>query len=244
MNTEQLLNDPAAQIGGFWPIVDGYVIPDDQYILYENGKYNHVDILIGINSDEGFLFARPVPSEQYVEDIKSRFGPFADQILEHYPAGEGTTFRSIADLFGDTGFGWHTWTWARMQSEQGGTNVYMYCFDQPQPDLPFIIPVKPQGAVHASEMSYIFKHFDPNTLDQRTEGDYKLSEIMSTYWTNFAKAGDPNGKMLPEWPVYTEGKPTVMYLKTDPYSGPVPRVEELKLLDKYYDWKRSGEEVK
>jgi shikimate 5-dehydrogenase len=37
--------------GGAWPIVDGYVIPDDQYKLYEAGRYNDVALLIGYNSD-------------------------------------------------------------------------------------------------------------------------------------------------------------------------------------------------
>ena len=42
--------------GRGWPIVDGWVIPDDQYKLYEAGKYNDIPILIGYNSDEGVQF--------------------------------------------------------------------------------------------------------------------------------------------------------------------------------------------
>jgi para-nitrobenzyl esterase len=41
----------------FWPVLDGYVIVDDQYKLYRAGKYNDTPVLVGSNSDEGFVWA-------------------------------------------------------------------------------------------------------------------------------------------------------------------------------------------
>ena len=37
--------------GGFWPCVDGYVITDDLYRLYERGDYNDVPVIVMTNSD-------------------------------------------------------------------------------------------------------------------------------------------------------------------------------------------------
>src|ERR1017187_4519354 len=44
-------------IGLAWAIIDGWVIPDDQYKLYEAKRYNDTPILVGYNSDEGASFS-------------------------------------------------------------------------------------------------------------------------------------------------------------------------------------------
>ena len=42
--------------------------------------------------------------------------------------------------------------------------------------------------------------------------DYELSEIMVSYWTNFAKTGNPNGNGLPTWDAYTKATPHLQQL--------------------------------
>ena len=54
---------------------------------------------------------------------------------------------------------------------------------------------------------------------------------MATYWTNFAKHGDPNGEGLPQWPAFSDSNPVVMYFGQTPHPGPVPSAEALKALD-------------
>ena len=51
--------------------------------------------------------------------MRKRYGPFADQLLKAYPAGETTVPKSARDLARDSAFGWHTWIWARMESNSG-----------------------------------------------------------------------------------------------------------------------------
>lgn len=76
---------------------------------------------------------------------------------------------------------------------------------------------------------------------QRTPSDQVISDAMSTYWTNFAKYGNPNGEGVPEWPAFSEANPKVMYFNQTPYVGPVPSADALEVLDKYFEWRRTPE---
>ena len=52
-----------------WPIIDGWVIPDDQYKLYEAKRYNDTPILVGYNSDEGASFSPPKTPDDYIAGV-------------------------------------------------------------------------------------------------------------------------------------------------------------------------------
>src|SRR5664280_2360307 len=67
-------------LGMSWPIIDGWVIPDDQYKLYEAGRFNDTPILVGYNSDEGASFSPPKTPEDYITGVKTRYGKFADDL--------------------------------------------------------------------------------------------------------------------------------------------------------------------
>ena len=89
-------------------------------------------------------------------------------------------------------------------------------------------------------MPYMFQHLEQRPFPWRTE-DYQLSEMMADYWTNFARTGDPNGAGLPKWPLFQDGKPTVMHLRGTPKAIPVPRLNLLQTMDEYFAWRRSPE---
>jgi para-nitrobenzyl esterase len=72
-----------------------------------------------------------------------------------------------------------------------------------------------------------------------TKSDLEISAAMATYWTNFAKRGDPNGEGVPAWPVFSDANPLVMYFAQTPHTGPVPSAEAIKALDAYFAWRRT-----
>src|SRR5690625_2202738 len=89
MKAEDVIPKGWSMPGG-WPIVDGYVIPGDQFELYEQGRYNDVPVLVGYNSDEGLSFVRSNDPNSFIEDVKSRFGKFSEPLIEAYEIGRAS----------------------------------------------------------------------------------------------------------------------------------------------------------
>jgi para-nitrobenzyl esterase len=226
-------------LGMVWPIIDGWVIPDDQYKLYAAGKYNDTPILVGYNSDEGASFSPPKTQEDYITGVKARYGKFAEDLIKAYPSGTNIVPKTARDLTRDAAFGWHTWIWARLQAQTGKSKVFYYFFDQ-HPEYQEGSPRAGYGSPHGQEVSYVFQHLNTSN-PQITKADQEISEAMATYWTNFAKFGDPNGKGVPAWPTFSDTNPIVMYFSQTPHTGPVPSAESLKVLDAYFAWRRTPE---
>lgn len=224
---------------GGWPIVDGHVIVDDQYILYEQGEYIDVPVLVGYNSDEGASFIRNSDPKQFLEGVKTRFGPYSPSLLEAYPTDKKKITRMGRNLIRDAAFGWHTWSWAELQSKTGNSPAYLYFFDQ-HPDHQEHSEKCDYGSPHGQEIAYVFQHLDRINPDI-SETDLRLSDAISSYWANFVKYGDPNGKALPDWPAYDQESQELMNFRQEPKVGPVPDKKALEILDEYFAWRRTDE---
>jgi para-nitrobenzyl esterase len=89
------------------------------------------------------------------------------------------------------------------------------------------------GSPHGQVVAYVFQHLDLSN-PQTAKTDLEISEAMATYWTNFAKHGDPSGNGVPVWPAFSDANPVVMHFNKTPKTGPVPSAESLKILDAYF----------
>ena len=58
-----------------------------------------------------------------------------------------------------------------------------------------------------------------------TPDDEKLAAAANTYWTNFARSGDPNGAGVPAWPRYTEKDDQLLDFAV---SGPAAKADPWK----------------
>jgi para-nitrobenzyl esterase len=190
--------------GQFAIIVDGWMVPEDLSITYENHKQNDVDVLVGSNRDEGTFFSRPGVAgnpEQFTSNAKRRFGDMADGYLKLYPASSATdAAASQLTSFRDE-FGYAMREWAQLQSQRGKAKAYLYFFTHVPPSAP---GQPSRGATHTADLAYMFDNQPPRVT--WTDVDKKLADTMSSYWVNFAATGNPNGKGLPEWPAYNVKK--------------------------------------
>ncbi len=228
-----------------WPVIDGWVIPDDQYQLYQAGRFNRTPVLIGINSDEGASFGAPTTLATHQDYVRWRYGPFADRLLAAYPSSDDPSAKQASrDLMRDAGFGWHTWVWARLQNEQRGPKVFYYYFEQRPPYPAGSRQADAKGAPHGSEIPYVFGHLDQDKAMAWRPEDHAVSAQMVAAWTNFAKFGDPNGPGVPNWPAFTKANPVGMRFNANSAAGPVPNPRQLEVLDGYFAWRRTPEGAK
>jgi para-nitrobenzyl esterase len=231
--------------GGFWPVFDGDVLPGDQYELYQAKRFNDTPVLIGTNSDEGALFAPPGATPAMFESfVRPSYGEHAEAVLAAYPhATSEEAAKATRDIFRDSVFAWPTWAWAMLQTQKGTGKAFVYYFDHRTPQ-------SPNGANHAAEIGYVFKNLGgPGSGLLGLQGaprqeDVAMSDLLSSYWVNFAKTGDPNGPGLPAWPAFSVAAQNAMHFDTKSGARPVPNMTQIKALDGYFAWRREEAKVK
>lgn len=72
-----------------------------------------------------------------------------------------------------------------------------------------------QGAVHSADLPYVFGYFPKqgNISGKFGETDVKLADLIETYFTNFAKTGDPNSRGVPKWPEFDGSQAYIQFLQ-------------------------------
>ncbi len=221
----------------YGPDVDGWFLPGDCPALYAAGKQSHIPLLAGWNLDEGgyqALLGTDAPTlANYTAQARKRFGEQADGFLEAYAATtDAEAKRAAADFGGDLFIGYSTWKWLDQHLATGGSPVYRYKFEELMPLPSDAKPDAAPTAYHSAEIEFVFRMLATKNLSFEPR-HHDVSEMMASYWTNFAKTGNPNGPGLPHWPQYTKQDGyEVMHLKAEPVAAPDAHRARYEFLDK------------
>ena len=184
IDSNKLLDASKAMGYPFHPIIDGDLIQKEILNIYSSGNLNKVDLIIGSNKNEEYLY---IDKELSIEDL-------IKQITERNP-GKADKIMSLLDLsdipLASDRVGTNQLTacpsiFIARQMTKSGNKVYQYLFSKQRVNSENIL------SYHGAEIPYVFGTHD--LYLPTTNKDQKLTASMMNYWTQFAKTGNPNSE--------------------------------------------------
>lgn len=230
LSVEDILKLQDAEGLGFRPIVDNYVLKKDSSASIVDGEYPDMPIMIGTCSGELNVLMEDssITAEQYIDRIRKNFGDKAEGLLQISPIESDQDAQEALLFEGRDRMLASSKAWAITSVEQKRQPVYRYYFNKNIPDTDYRL-----GAFHSSELWYVFMTLDKSWRNFK-DIDYKLADIMNSYWVNFAKTGNPNGADLPQWTAWTMQSPNLMLLGEDIKMGPIDAKPKYDFLAEYF----------
>ena len=202
--------DPSTFSGG-GPVLDGKLFTMPIVDAFRQGLEAKVPYLVGYNSAE--FPAKPEEVDGSLGRILQTKSADLPQVTSTYPDKE----TMAAQIVGDIVFGEPARHLAGLHAANGQAS-WLYRFDVLSPS----VRGRLKGTTHAQERQYVFDTLQ--TSPYATDDNDKVQAAHAvTYWTNFAKTGDPNSAGEPAWPRYSAAKDELLeFTNNGPVGKPSP----------------------
>ncbi|MDB0050617.1 carboxylesterase family protein [Pseudomonadales bacterium] len=231
-------------------VVDGWVLPEAPVDVFNANQQAKVPLLVGSLANEGheLLPLNNALTESELDQYLSKtFAETAPKLkalyAEDLAISPGMAQREIlTDAF--MAMSMRGWAQYNHNADQPTYLYYMdyvppayqiYLFDDPNLNLPG--GPRSTGAYHSGDLAYVFNNVG-KTGDFWLEEDFAMARAMSSYWTNFAKTGNPNGANLPNWARYEPQNHNTQLLSNPIKTIAGAKREKLDLLAQRYQTKK------
>ncbi|KAH7151766.1 Alpha/Beta hydrolase protein [Dactylonectria estremocensis] len=214
--------------GGFYPVVDGDLVPDLSSTLLANGKFTKTPILLGTNTDEGTLFTSTgINTDAQIKSIIRSAGPdesTAEILMALYPNVDslglpaeyrvnnggpvGAQYKRAIALNTDQMF----LAWRRIRADawsNHGVQAYSYLFETPRASGS---SREYMGTTHFAEIGHVFYNLKGlgypasiNPFLNATQEVIDLAKLTTRMWISFIHDLDPNNHgvaNVDKWPIY------------------------------------------
>ncbi|URQ68893.1 carboxylesterase family protein [SAR86 cluster bacterium] len=166
----------------FHPIIDGNLIQKEILNIYSSGDLNKVDLIIGSNKNEEYLYIdKELTLEDLIKQIVEMNPDKTDKIISLLDLSD---IPLASDRLGTNQLTACPSIFIARQMTKSGNKVFQYLFSKQRLKSENIL------SYHGAEIPYVFGTHD--VYLPTTNNDLKLTVNMMNYWTQFAKTGNPN----------------------------------------------------
>jgi len=211
---------PIGAPGQILPMADGKLISGSAAEGFSKDLEAHVPYLLGGNSDEASLTRRGLNASQRLAAVQVSREAF---LAAYDPDKTADADRIMARYFTDTSISEPDRDLARIHANHG-IPTYLYHFSYvPQAQRATLF-----GLPHGGEITYVFN--TPRATGFDDEGN-AIAAAANSYWTQFAKTGDPGSAGGPQWPRFFAEEEFVMEFPSNGVPAAVKHFHKARL-----DW--------